>query len=70
MSAGVDISDELRDLGRRRHEKRAEDKALVTEIRGAVARARRSGLAMADIADLLDIDRTQLYRTYTPRAHA
>jgi DNA-binding phage protein len=64
VSTGVDIEAELRQLGKRRRDARRRDEEIVESIRGAVERARDSSLSMTRIGELLDIDRTQLYRTY------
>lgn len=65
MSAGVDITDELRVLGEERRLRRKEDAQAADDIRAAIVSARAQGLSMTEIAELLGIDRTQLYRTYT-----
>lgn len=54
----------LRRLGKTRKQQRRKDEDLADQIRQAVEEARDIDLPMTKVAKLLDIDRTQLYRTY------
>lgn len=54
----------LRRLGRIRKQQRRKDEDIAQQIRDAVIEARDIGLPMTRVAELLGIDRTQLYRTY------
>lgn len=64
MSAVDNIDARLKFLGKKRRRQRTADEQLVNEIRDAVEDARDSGVSMTKVSELLQIDRTQLYRTY------
>lgn len=51
---------QLSELGRRRDEQAT----LGDDIRAAVAAARQEGIAMTEIANLLRLDRSTVYRVY------
>lgn len=64
MALAVDIEAQLSALGQKRATQRVSDEQLRGDIRAAVAKAKEQGIAMTRVAELLGLDRTQLYRTY------
>lgn len=55
---------ELRKIGERRAEVKAEDARLAEDTARAIKRARRARLPMTEVAALVGLDRTYLYRGY------
>lgn len=60
-----EIVGRLEALAERRRERKADDKELAKEITAAVKAAQRA-MPMTEIARLLDIDRSTIYRVYLP----
>lgn len=58
----------LKYLGDRRLERLAEEESMANEIKEAVATAQYFNVPMTEIARLLKIDRSTLYRTYVDAA--
>ena len=59
-----DIRGKLTSIGVRRERIGRETEKLSRETRIAITEAREAGISMQEIADLVKLDRTNLYRTY------
>jgi DNA-binding phage protein len=54
----------LAEVARERKANAVEDKALARRVRVLIAEARRVEIPMSEVARILEMDRTSLYRTY------
>lgn len=67
------VREELRDLARRRQRAIADEASVAADIRIAVKKARAEGIPLTEVATLLGLDRSSMYRTYvetdTPHPH-
>lgn len=63
-----DVRERLADLREARKEHREAQEELYADIRRAVRAAQKAGVPMAEIARILDMDRSSVYRTYVQTA--
>jgi DNA invertase Pin-like site-specific DNA recombinase len=64
LTSLVEVRSHLAELAQLRRRVRDEDEDIARDIRATLADARRLGMSMSEVARLLEIDRTGLYRTY------
>ena len=62
--ARSELEARLRTLAQSRARATAHQKALAADIRRTVAEAQQAGISMSQVARLLELDRSTLYRTY------
>jgi DNA invertase Pin-like site-specific DNA recombinase len=63
------IRERLRRVAERRRAAEREDDEIADEIRDSINEARDANISMTEVARLLEIDRTSMYRTYINGHH-
>ncbi len=64
-----DIRGRLASIGLTRERLNRETKKLARETESAILDARKAGVSMTEIAELVKLDRTNLYHTYRKVKH-
>jgi len=59
-----DVRDELREIGERREQQKLAEEKLAHDTAAAIRRARRAKVSMTEVARLVRLDRTYLYRGF------